>query len=167
MSEPLACPKCATRYPLEERFCAQCGMPLTYAGEVGAEEHTSEKQQRARKIKPQYTRGDLRRVATGRQQPEAEFIQMLLLEEGVPSTLRRSAGFDVPDMLAAGPRDVLVPESGVEVARQVLLQSDIEVYESAAPHLEARAGPAPWMVLAGVLAGAGVVALVIWLAGAA
>ena len=50
---------------------------------------------------------------------------MLLLEEGVPSTLRRSAGFDVPDMLAAGPRDVLVPESGVEVARQVLLQSEL------------------------------------------
>ena len=48
---------------------------------------------------------------------------MLLLEEGVPSTLRRSAGFDVPDMLAAGPRDVLVPESGVEVARQVLLRA--------------------------------------------
>ena len=48
---------------------------------------------------------------------------MLLLEEGVPSTLRRSAGFDVPDMLAAGPRDVLVPESGVEVARDVLQQA--------------------------------------------
>ena len=51
---------------------------------------------------------------------------MLLLDEGVPSTLRRTAGFDVPDMLAAGPRDVLVPESGVEVARQVLLQSELE-----------------------------------------
>ena len=48
---------------------------------------------------------------------------MLLLEEGVPSTLRRSAGFDVPDMLAAGPRDVLVPESGLEAARDVLMQS--------------------------------------------
>ncbi len=47
---------------------------------------------------------------------------MLLLEEGVPSTLRRTAGFDVPDFLAAGPRDVLVPESGVEVAREVLLR---------------------------------------------
>ena len=127
MAEPLACPRCAIRYPLEERFCKECGMPLTYAGEVDTELETSEKHARARKIKPQYTRGDLRQVATGRQQPEAEFIQMLLLEEGVPSTLRRSAGFDVPDMLAAGPRDVLVPESGLEAARQVLLQSDIEV----------------------------------------
>ena len=165
MSEPLACPHCAIRYPLEERFCAECGKPLTYAGEVGAEQEATDTQQRARKIKPQYSRGDLRRVATGRQQPEAEFIQMLLLEEGVPSTLRRSAGFDVPDMLAAGPRDVLVAESGLEVARQVLLQSEIEVHEPGRVHEAGRDGPAPGMLLAGVLVGAGVVALLIWLSG--
>ena len=46
------------------------------------------------------------RVAGARNQAEAEFIQGLLLEEGVPSMLRRTRGFDVPDMLAAGPRDV-------------------------------------------------------------
>ena len=166
MAEPLACPKCATRYPLDERFCKECGMPLTYAGEVDAELQTTEKHARARKIKPQYTRGDLRRVATGRQQPEAEFIQMLLLEEGVPSTLRRSAGFDVPDMLAAGPRDVLVPESGLEVARQVLLQSDIEVTQQAQDARDAGSGgPAPGMLLAGLLLAAAVVALLLWLAG--
>lgn len=141
-------------------------MPLTYAGEVDAELQTTEKHARARKIKPQYTRGDLRRVATGRQQPEAEFIQMLLLEEGVPSTLRRSAGFDVPDMLAAGPRDVLVPESGLEVARQVLLQSDIEVTQQAQDVRDAGSGgPAPGMLLAGLLLAAAVVALLLWLAG--
>lgn len=164
MDEPLACPRCAIRYGVEERFCAQCGMPLTYAGEVGAEEEATDKQIHARKIKPQYARGDLRRVATGRQQPEAEFIQMLLLEEGVPSTLRRSAGFDVPDMLAAGPRDVLVPESGLEVARQVLLQSDIEVHGSPAARAGA-GGPAPGALLAGVLLAGGVVALLLWLSG--
>jgi hypothetical protein len=163
MAEPLACPRCAIRYPLEERFCTQCGMPLTYAGEVDVEHATSEKQARARKIKPQYARGDLRRVATGRQQPEAEFIQMLLLEEGVPSTLRRSAGFDVPDMLAAGPRDVLVPESGLEAARDVLLQSDLEVHT---PHEVREDGPAPGKVLAWLLGAAGVAALLIWLSGA-
>jgi hypothetical protein len=43
----------------------------------------------------------------------------------VPSTTRRTAGFDVPDFLAAGPRDILVAASGVDVARQVLLQSDL------------------------------------------
>ena len=40
---------------------------------------------------------------------------------------RRSGGFDVPDMLAAGPRDVLVPESGAEAAREALApQAQIE-----------------------------------------
>ena len=34
---------------------------------------------------------------------EAELIQGILLEEGIPSILRRSGGFDVPDFLAAGP----------------------------------------------------------------
>lgn len=123
-SLPLACPRCALRYPLEERFCAKCGMPLTYAGRVNAEEEASERRQAARKVKPQYARGALRKVTVARQQPEAELLQMMLLEEGIPSTLRRSGGFDVPDFLAAGPRDVLVPESGYEAARDLLLESD-------------------------------------------
>ena len=63
------------------------------------------------------------RVAGGRNQAEAELIQDLLLEEGMPSMLRRTAGFDVPDFLAAGPRDVLVPEAGAEAARDVLLEA--------------------------------------------
>jgi hypothetical protein len=125
VSKPLACPRCATRYTLDERFCSECGMPLTYAGRVGDEEPVTEQHERARKVKPQYARGELRRVVTASQQAEAEFVQMLLLEEGVPSTLRRTRGFDVPDFLAAGPRDVMVPESGLEVARDVLQQSDI------------------------------------------
>ena len=78
------------------------------------------------------------RVAGGRNQTEAEFIQALLLEEGVPSILRRTAGFDVPDFLAAGPRDVLVPESGAETARRVLLQADL-----APDHLRRPHRPAP------------------------
>ncbi len=162
MDEPLACPRCALRYPLEERFCARCGMPLTYAGAVDEEQEATEKQVRARKIKPQYARGELRRVATGRQQPEAEFIQMLLLEEGVPSTLRRTAGFDVPDMLAAGPRDVLVPESGLEVARDVLMQSEIDVR---AAEIGSDEGATPGKLLAWLLGAAGIAALLIWLAG--
>jgi hypothetical protein len=158
VSKPLACPRCAIRYPLDERFCAECGMPLTYAGRVNAEEATSERQAQARKIKPMYSRGELRRVAIGRQQPEAEFIQMLLLEEGVPSTLRRTAGFDVPDMLAAGPRDVLVPESGLEVAREVLLEADIEPAGSPAhPATGERRSAA--ILLLGILVGAGLLGL--------
>ena len=160
-SLPLACPRCATRYPLDERFCANCGMPLTYAGKTDVEEPASGSRERARKINPAYTHGDLRRVVTARQQPEAELIQMLLLEEGVPSTLRRSAGFDVPDFLAAGPRDVLVPESALGAARDVLRQSEIVVdIPGDAPQASGR--PAALLLLA-VVAGVSVLALLIWL----
>ena len=84
-------------------------------------------------IRPEYTRGELIRIARGRQQPEAELIQNLLREEGVPSILRRSPGFDVPEMLAAGPRDVLVPAAGADVAREVLQQSGMAGGPVAAP----------------------------------
>src|SRR5277367_1772727 len=99
-------------------------MPLVYSVGVGVDAEVTERQARARKVKRQYAEGDLMRVASGRNQAEAEFIQGLLLEEGVPSLLRRSAGFDVPDFLAAGPRDVLVPQSGEMAAREVLLQAE-------------------------------------------
>ena len=159
-NESLACPRCAIRYPLDERFCAECGMPLTYAGKVNTEEATSERQARARKIKPSYARGELRQVAVGRQQPEAEFIQMLLLEEGVPSTLRRSAGFDVPDMLAAGPRDVLVPESGLEIAREVLLEADLEPAGTAPAQTMVGERRSAAMLLLGILLGAAALGLI-------
>jgi hypothetical protein len=76
--------------------------------------------QRARKIRPQYSDGPLVRVARARHQAEAEMIENLLLEEGIPALSRRSGGFDVPDFLAAGPRDILVPASGAEAAREAL-----------------------------------------------
>jgi hypothetical protein len=154
--EPLACPKCAARYSLEERFCKSCGMPLTYAGRVGDEQPVTEQQERARRIKPEYSRGDLRHLVTARQQAEAEWIQMMLLDEGVPSSLRRTAGFDVPEMMAGGPRDILVPDSGVEFARQLLLDSDIEPRGP----FERRSGPAPLALLAGLIAALLVVAAI-------
>jgi hypothetical protein len=43
----------------------------------------------------------------------------VLKDAGIPSLIQRAAGFDVPDSLAAGPRDVLVPGSLVKVAKQV------------------------------------------------
>jgi hypothetical protein len=93
-------------------------VPLVHRS--GEEPATSERQQRARKIKPQYADGKLVKVARAANQPEAEFIEGLLLEEGIPCMLRRSSGFDVAESLAAGPRDVLVPESGAEAAREAL-----------------------------------------------
>jgi hypothetical protein len=85
----------------------------------------SEHQLRARKIKPQLSEGRLVRVAGARNQPEAELLASLLLEAGIPSLVRRSAAFDVPDFLAAGPRDLLVPESGLPQAREVLLAAEV------------------------------------------
>jgi hypothetical protein len=87
----------------------------------GSERDASERQRKARKIKPQYSEGRLVKVAYATNQPEAELIEALLLEEGIPSMSRRSGGFDVPDFLAAGPRDILVPESGAEAAREALV----------------------------------------------
>ncbi len=115
----LTCPSCGREHPGDERFCASCDVPLVPEGGP-YEAQVTERQARARKIKPQYSEGALITVAVSRNLAEAELIQNLLLEEGVPSTLRRSLGFDVPEMLAAGPRNVLVPASGVETAREVL-----------------------------------------------
>lgn len=131
MSEPaheLVCPSCALTHPAGERFCSRCSMPLVQAG---ANESTEEPGrpldeiwQRARRIRPQYSEGELVRVAGAQNQPEAEFIRGLLLEEGIPSLQRRAPGFDVPDFLAAGPREILVPASGAEAAREALLLAE-------------------------------------------
>ncbi len=117
----------------------------------------SERHQRARKVKPQLSEGELVKVAWARNQSEAEFIQGLLLEEGVPSMLRRSPGFDVPDFLAAGPRDVMVPISGADAAREILLGADV-IDEGQAD------GPVrPARLLAGLLLALAVGALIVWL----
>ncbi|HEX2071611.1 MAG TPA: hypothetical protein VHF90_08205 [Thermoleophilaceae bacterium] len=89
-------------------------------GEEEVEPARSEAHERARKINPTYAEGELVKVGWAGNQAEAELIQGLLLENGVPSSLRRSMGFDVPDFLAAGPRDIYVPASGAEVARGLL-----------------------------------------------
>ena len=115
----LVCPSCGREHPSSERFCEACRMPLVL-DDGGEEPVASGRRIRARKIKPEYAEGALVKVARAESQPEAEFIEGLLLEEGIPCMLRRSAGFDVPEVLAAGPRDVLVPESGAQAAREAL-----------------------------------------------
>jgi hypothetical protein len=122
-TEPLACPSCARRYPLSERFCADCGMPLVYVGRA-EETEVGEAQKRARKVRPQYIGGELVKVGWGRNQAEAELIQGLLLEEGIPSVQRRARGFDVPEFLAGGPREILVAQAAYEAARGLLAGSD-------------------------------------------
>jgi hypothetical protein len=157
-AEPLVCPGCAARFGIDERFCPACKLPLVHDAASTPAEPVSERRRRARKIKPQLAEGKLIRVAGGRNQAEAEFIQALLLEEGVPSLLRRSAGFDVPDFLAAGPRDILVPETGVTTAREVLLEAELIGAEPAGPPV------APVRLLVGLLVAVAIGALVVWLA---
>ena len=155
-SGALVCPSCGEPHPADERFCRSCNLPLVIEGAPEVEEPVSERHARARKVDPRYTEGDLVRVAGAMNQAEAEFVQGMLLEEGIPSTLRRTRGFDVPDMLAAGPRDVMVPASGHAAARDVLLEAEI-VRDEPVPET------APWRVLAVLLAVLAVGAVVIWL----
>jgi hypothetical protein len=153
-SDALVCVSCGSTYSAEERFCPACRIPLAVDGAAAP---VSERHARARKLKPQLAEGEPVRVTSARNQAEAEFIQGLLLEEGVPSVLRRTAGFDVPDFLAAGPRDVLVPARGVETAREVLLQAELISGDPPAPVTT----PARLLVqLIGALA---VGALIVWL----
>jgi Putative prokaryotic signal transducing protein len=70
--------------------------------------------------------GNFVKVAFARTQPEAEMLQGLLSEAGIPSMLKRSAAFDNPDFLAAGPRDVYVAAEIAQRARQVLADTMIE-----------------------------------------
>lgn len=154
-SPRLICPGCGAAYGPDERFCPDCRLPLVLDA---PELVVSDRHGRARKIKPQLAEGQLVTVAHAGNQPEAEFIQSLLLEEGVPSLLRRSAGFDVPDFLAAGPRDVLVPQSGVATAREVLLAA--EIISEGGPE---RSGARPGRLLIGLLVALALGALLVWL----
>lgn len=90
-------------------------MPLVHS--TGTKQSASERQRRARKIKPQYTEGKLVKVALAESQPEAEFIAGLLLEEGIPCLLRNPIGGYSPMI---GPREVMVPESAADAAREAL-----------------------------------------------
>jgi hypothetical protein len=60
------------------------------------------------------------RVGTARNQAEAEMMEGLLREQGIPSLVRRTGGADVPDFLAAGPRELLVRASSAGLAREML-----------------------------------------------
>jgi predicted esterase len=60
------------------------------------------------------------KVAAAPDESDALLMEGVLKDAGIPSLIQRARGFDVPDFLSAGPRDVLVPNSLVEEARQVL-----------------------------------------------
>jgi hypothetical protein len=134
-------------------------MPLVYAG-TREQEPITDAHERARKVRPQYARGDLVRVTGARNLADGEMIQGILLDQGIPSMLRRARGFDVPDFLAAGPRDVLVPESGYEVAREVLRGEDRLM-----PEAEAGSMPgigSPLRLAIGIAIAVGLAALIVY-----
>ena len=159
---PLLCPGCGTRRPEPERFCPDCALPLIRGdAELEPARPPSALHRRARQIKPQLSEGELVRVAGASNLAEAEFIQSLLLEEGVPSLLRRSAGYDVPDLLAAGPRDIVVPLSGAAVARQVLLEA--ELIPAGEPSVSS---VAPGRLLMGIVIAVAIGLALVWLIGA-
>jgi hypothetical protein len=161
---PLACPRCALAHSLDERFCRNCGMPLVYAG-TREEEPITEAHERARKVRPQYSHGELIRVTGAHSLSDGELIQSILLDHGIPSLLRRTRGFDVPDFLAGGPRDVLVPESGYEAARDLLAGSDLLTAEPKPEKLPGVGSPARLAVgLIGAVAVAALVVYVFYLA---
>jgi hypothetical protein len=60
------------------------------------------------------------KVAVAPNETSALLMDGVLKDSGVPSLIQRAPGFDIPDFLSAGPRDVLVPDSLLEEARQVL-----------------------------------------------
>jgi len=109
---PLACPHCARKYPLSERFCAVCEMPLVYVGR-DEEQPITQTHERARKIKPQYTGGEQVRVASASNLAEAELIHvlaelgvlLLLFEIGLETDLR--------EMFRVGPASLGVATIGV------------------------------------------------------
>lgn len=59
------------------------------------------------------------RVATALHQPEAEMLEGILSDLGIPVMIRR-ATIDVPEMLAGGPRAILVPAEHADDARAAL-----------------------------------------------
>jgi hypothetical protein len=149
------CPSCGRVHAPAERFCSNCGMPLVLTEDDGPH---GEAHERARKIDPRYAQGEPVKVAFTRNQAESDLIQNMLLEEGIPSMARRTRGFDVPDFLAAGPRDVLVPESGAELARELLRDAAIgETVEQGQPPVFQP------KIVAAVLGGGLLAALVAWL----
>jgi len=60
------------------------------------------------------------KVAAAPDESVALLMDSVLKDAGIPSLIRRAAGFDAPDFLSAGPRDVLVPASLVEEAKEIL-----------------------------------------------
>lgn len=111
------------------------------------------------------------KVAFARNQAEAEMLQGLLGEAGIPSVLKRSFGFDNPDFLSSGPRDVMVNAGDAQRAKDLLAETMVEDERDEVAELEGErrlargegSGPSPARLAFWILAvGAGGF-LLLWL----
>jgi hypothetical protein len=68
------------------------------------------------------------RVAVAANQAEAELLQGVLSEAGIPSTWRRTGG-DLPELLAAGYREIYVPSAAAGEAQALLATLETPDYE--------------------------------------
>lgn len=152
-SDRLICPACGSHHGPDQQFCVQCSCALGLDDWPPLSRIAQERHDQVRKIDPRFTEGELVKVAYGRNQADSEMMQGLLLEHGIPSMTKRADGFDVPDFLAAGPRDILVPSSGEEAARNAL-------GEMAAGNVSA--SPNPTKLFAGLLGLLAVGALLVY-----
>ncbi len=60
------------------------------------------------------------KIVQARDPTEARLMQSALLDAGIPSIDRPTRAFDILDLLAVGPRDILVSASAADDARTVL-----------------------------------------------
>lgn len=111
------------------------------------------------------------KVAFARNQAEAEMLQGLLSEAGIPSVLKRSFGFDNPDFLSSGPRDVMVNAGDAQRAKDLLAETMIEDERDEVAELEGErrrargetGDPSPGRLAFWILAFAAAGFLLLWL----
>ena len=60
------------------------------------------------------------KVGSAPNETSALLMKGILEDAGIPALILRGAGFDVPDFLSAGPRDILVPKLVLDEAREIL-----------------------------------------------
>jgi hypothetical protein len=117
--------------------------------------------------------GKLVKVGFARNQAEAEMLQALLQESAIPSILKRSGGFDAPEFLAAGPRDIWVNKDQALEARRILEQTMTEGEDESEEreelegeaHLRATGGDpmSPQRLALWILGGAVVAVVLVWI----
>jgi hypothetical protein len=63
---------------------------------------------------------DLVRLTGAGTLPEAEMMQDLLAQQGIEVLVQRTPGFDLPQYLAGGPRELYVRREQLEAARAIV-----------------------------------------------